>query len=206
MRSYHTEKSSKSWSLATRKLKPRSLVKVAYSAGPTEGSIIAIHSTVHPRTVRKLAEQAAAKGLTLIDAEVGGGERGAIAKSLCYMVGGDKAAFEKCRPIFATSGANIFTSALSALEPLPSSLTEVGGHTGVKNIGIVAVSTEGAALCYRRVIRSRRLRPRRSSFQTMSVSPGSSFFKQRRRAGRLAVAPDRPSSLNTVWHPAFFNQ
>jgi len=77
-------------------------------SGAKRGSIIAIHSTVHPRTVRKLAEQAAAKGLTLIDAEVSGGERGAIAKSLCYMVGGDKAAFEKCRPIFATSGANIF--------------------------------------------------------------------------------------------------
>jgi 2-hydroxy-3-oxopropionate reductase len=73
-----------------------------------QGSIIVIHSTVHPRTVRKLAEQAAAKGVTLIDAEVSGGERGAIAKSLCYMVGGDKAAFERCRPIFATSGANIF--------------------------------------------------------------------------------------------------
>ena len=72
------------------------------------GSIIVIHSTVHPRTVRKLAEQAAAKGVTLIDAEVSGGERGALAKTLCYMVGGDKAAFERCRPIFATSGANIF--------------------------------------------------------------------------------------------------
>ena len=72
------------------------------------GSIIVIHSTVHPRTVRKLAEQAAAKGVTLIDAEVSGGERGAIAKTLCYIVGGDKAAFERCRPIFATSGANIF--------------------------------------------------------------------------------------------------
>jgi 3-hydroxyisobutyrate dehydrogenase-like beta-hydroxyacid dehydrogenase len=72
------------------------------------GSIIVIHSTVHPRTVRKLAEQAAAKGVTLIDAEVSGGERGAIAKTLCYMAGGDKAAFERCRPIFATSGANIF--------------------------------------------------------------------------------------------------
>jgi 3-hydroxyisobutyrate dehydrogenase-like beta-hydroxyacid dehydrogenase len=77
-------------------------------SGAKRGSIIAVHSTVHPRTVRKLAEQAAAKGLTLIDAEVSGGERGAIAKSLCYMVGGDKAAFDKCRPIFATSGANIF--------------------------------------------------------------------------------------------------
>jgi 3-hydroxyisobutyrate dehydrogenase-like beta-hydroxyacid dehydrogenase len=77
-------------------------------SGAKRGSIIAIHSTVHPRTVRNLAEEAAAKGLTLIDAEVSGGECGAIAKSLCYMVGGDKAAFERCRPIFATSGANIF--------------------------------------------------------------------------------------------------
>ncbi|HUN59249.1 MAG TPA: NAD(P)-dependent oxidoreductase [Candidatus Binataceae bacterium] len=77
-------------------------------SGAAPGSIIALHSTVHPRTVRKLAERAAAKGVTLIDAEVSGGERGAIAKSLCYMVGGDKAAFDKCRPIFATSGANIF--------------------------------------------------------------------------------------------------
>jgi 2-hydroxy-3-oxopropionate reductase len=72
------------------------------------GSVIVIHSTVHPRTVRKLAEQATSKGVALIDAEVSGGERGAIAKTLCYMVGGDKAAFERCRPIFATSGANIF--------------------------------------------------------------------------------------------------
>jgi 3-hydroxyisobutyrate dehydrogenase-like beta-hydroxyacid dehydrogenase len=77
-------------------------------SGAGQGTIIALHSTVHPRTVRRLAEQAAAKGVTLIDAEVSGGERGAIAKSLCYMVGGDKAAFEKCRPLFATSGKNIF--------------------------------------------------------------------------------------------------
>ena len=90
-------------------------------SGAKRGSIIAIHSTVHPRTVRKLAEQAAAKGMTLIDAEVSGGERGAIAKSLCYMVGGDKEAFEKCRPIFATSGANIFR----ATKPPP-----IGIHQG----------------------------------------------------------------------------
>jgi 3-hydroxyisobutyrate dehydrogenase-like beta-hydroxyacid dehydrogenase len=72
------------------------------------GTIIAIHSTVHPRTVRNIAALAQAKGVTVIDAEVSGGERGAYAKSLCYMVGGDKQAFEKCRPLFATSGANIF--------------------------------------------------------------------------------------------------
>lgn len=76
--------------------------------GARPGSVIAIHSTVHPKTIRKIAELAKAKGVGVIDAEVSGGERGAYAKTLCYMVGGDKALFEKCRPVFATSGANIF--------------------------------------------------------------------------------------------------
>jgi 6-phosphogluconate dehydrogenase (decarboxylating) len=53
-------------------------------SGAKRGSIIAIYSTVYPRTVRKLAEPAGAKDSTVIDAEVSGGERGAIAKSLCY--------------------------------------------------------------------------------------------------------------------------
>jgi 3-hydroxyisobutyrate dehydrogenase-like beta-hydroxyacid dehydrogenase len=77
-------------------------------SGAARGTIVAVHSTIHPRTVRRLAEKAAARGVTLIDAEVSGGERGAVAKTLCYMVGGDKAAFEKCRALFATSGSNIF--------------------------------------------------------------------------------------------------
>jgi len=74
----------------------------------TPGSIIAIHSTVHPKTVRAIAEFAKAKRVGVIDAQVSGGERGAYARTLCYMVGGDKALFERCRPVFATSGANIF--------------------------------------------------------------------------------------------------
>ncbi len=77
-------------------------------SGAKPGSIIAVHSTVHPKTIRKVAELAKAKGVGVIDAEVSGGERGASAKTLCYMVGGDKALFEKCQPVFATSGANIF--------------------------------------------------------------------------------------------------
>jgi hypothetical protein len=33
---------------------------------------------------------------------------------------------------------------------------------------------------------------------------GLQGFRQRVRAGRFVVAPDTPSSLNTVLHPAFF--
>jgi 3-hydroxyisobutyrate dehydrogenase-like beta-hydroxyacid dehydrogenase len=76
--------------------------------GTKPGSVIAIHSTVHPKTVRRIAELARARGVGVIDAQVSGGERGAQQKTLCYMVGGDKALLDKCRPVFATSGAHIF--------------------------------------------------------------------------------------------------
>jgi len=48
------------------------------------------------------------------------------------------------------------------------------------------------------------MRPRRSSFQTMSVSPSSNALRKRSSAGRLVVAPDKPSSLKSVLHPARF--
>jgi len=109
-------------------------------SGARRGSVIAIHSTVHPRTVRKLAEQAAAKGVTLIDAQVSGGERGAVAKSLCYMVGGDKEALEKCRPIFSTSGANIFH-----LGPLGAGAITKLAHNLIVYVNMLAAS-EGMRL------------------------------------------------------------
>ena len=47
-------------------------------------------------------------------------------------------------------------------------------------------------------IRLRKLRPKRSSFQTMSVSPSCNALRQWSRAGRFDVTPDMPSSLKTV--------
>ncbi|MCK9563329.1 MAG: NAD(P)-dependent oxidoreductase [Bacteroidales bacterium] len=66
------------------------------------GGRIAIHSTVHPELCRKLAEQAAASGLSLIDAPVSGGGGGAAAGTLTVMVGGDEGAVEAARPMFET--------------------------------------------------------------------------------------------------------
>jgi 3-hydroxyisobutyrate dehydrogenase len=72
------------------------------------GAIVAIHSTVLPETVRKLARQGEIKGVHVIDAPVSGGEAGARARQLCYMVGGDAAIVERCRALFETSAADIF--------------------------------------------------------------------------------------------------
>jgi 3-hydroxyisobutyrate dehydrogenase-like beta-hydroxyacid dehydrogenase len=52
-------------------------------------TIIAVHSTVRPATVKTLAEVAKAKGVHLLDAGVSGGPMGAAAKKLVTMIGGD---------------------------------------------------------------------------------------------------------------------
>ena len=72
------------------------------------GTVIAIHSTIHPRTVKALAETALAKGVAVVDAQMSGGAAGARNKTLCFMVGGNKAHFEKCRPLLQASGKHIF--------------------------------------------------------------------------------------------------
>jgi 3-hydroxyisobutyrate dehydrogenase len=66
------------------------------------GGRIAIHSTVHPKLCVVLSAQAAARGLSLIDAPVSGGGPGAAAGTLTVMVGGDEQAVAAARPIFAT--------------------------------------------------------------------------------------------------------
>ena len=76
--------------------------------GARSGSIVAVHSTILPATVRKIDAWCSAKGVAVIDAPVSGGQQGAQDRQLCYMVGGDAAVLEKCRPVFATSASDIF--------------------------------------------------------------------------------------------------
>jgi 3-hydroxyisobutyrate dehydrogenase-like beta-hydroxyacid dehydrogenase len=84
-----------------------SQVEEVLSSGRRD-SVIMIHSTVMPGTVRKLAQAGQEKEVKVIDAPVSGGEAGARERQLCYMVGGEKDVFEKCHPILAASAAHIF--------------------------------------------------------------------------------------------------
>ena len=68
------------------------------------GSVIAIHSTVHPNSCRALAEKAGAQGISVIDAPVSGGGPAAAEGRLMVMVGGDADVVERCRPVFETYG------------------------------------------------------------------------------------------------------
>jgi 3-hydroxyisobutyrate dehydrogenase len=66
------------------------------------GSVIAVHSTVHPDTCRRLAKKAGAQGVSVIDAPVSGGGPAASQGRLLVMVGGDADVVERCRPVFET--------------------------------------------------------------------------------------------------------
>jgi 3-hydroxyisobutyrate dehydrogenase len=70
------------------------------------GAALAVHSTVHPRTVRRVeaAAHGAGRAVAVLDAPVSGGVQGARDATLCIMVGGDVAAFERARPVFESAG------------------------------------------------------------------------------------------------------
>ncbi|QFG27591.1 NAD(P)-dependent oxidoreductase [Actinomadura sp. WMMB 499] len=73
-------------------------------AGMRPGTVIAVHSTVHPDTCGDLAGQAAGRGVALLDAPVSGGGPAAAEGRLLVMVGGDAETAERARPVLETFG------------------------------------------------------------------------------------------------------
>jgi 3-hydroxyisobutyrate dehydrogenase-like beta-hydroxyacid dehydrogenase len=109
-------------------------------AGAGAGCVVAIHSTIRPATVRKISAACASKGIGLIDAPVSGGAHGAQTRTMCYMVGGENELVERCRPIFETSGKNIFH-----LGPLGAGMIAKLAHQVIVCLNVVAAG-EGMRL------------------------------------------------------------
>ncbi|WP_420435853.1 NAD(P)-dependent oxidoreductase [Candidatus Poriferisocius sp.] len=77
-------------------------------AGAAEsGALVAVHSTVLPATVIELAAEAAAVGVTVIDAPVTGGTASARNRDLVVFCGGDEAHTEQGRPHFERYGGMV---------------------------------------------------------------------------------------------------
>jgi 3-hydroxyisobutyrate dehydrogenase len=76
-------------------------------AGASADTIIAIHSTVNPATVRQLAELASETGVHVVDAQMTGGRAATEARQLRYMVGGDDGILDRLTPVLETSAAEI---------------------------------------------------------------------------------------------------
>jgi 2-hydroxy-3-oxopropionate reductase len=73
-------------------------------AGLQRDAVVIDMSSVSPVATRRLASLVAARGGTMLDAPVSGGEIGAINAALSIMVGGDERAFVRVRPVLECMG------------------------------------------------------------------------------------------------------
>ena len=75
--------------------------------GACHGSVFIDMSTSTPDSVKQLQQLAEPRGVTILDAPVAGGVRGARSGSLSIMVGGDHEAFTRVLPVLSVLGETI---------------------------------------------------------------------------------------------------
>jgi 2-hydroxy-3-oxopropionate reductase len=72
------------------------------------GSVVVVHSTIHPSTCRRLGALAAERDIGFLDAPISGGANGAEAGTLAIMVGGEATTLETCRDVLDAMAGNVF--------------------------------------------------------------------------------------------------
>jgi len=76
--------------------------------GAKPGTVVVDASTVSPSGSRKIGKALAEKKIDFLDAPCTGSKPGAEGGRLTFMVGGDKAVFEKVKPYFEPMGKNLY--------------------------------------------------------------------------------------------------
>lgn len=117
---------------------PKDIEEVYFSeygilANVTKKSYLIDMTTSSPKLAEKIYEKAKEKGLQALDAPVSGGDIGAKNATLAIMVGGDKDAFDACRPLFEAMGKNIVHEGKAG----------AGQHVKMANQIVVAANTLG---------------------------------------------------------------
>ncbi|TYB82322.1 NAD(P)-dependent oxidoreductase [Maritimibacter fusiformis] len=77
-------------------------------ANAAPGTVLVDMTTSTPDLARRIASEAASRGVSALDAPVTGGAPGAEVGTLTFMVGGDTGALDAVRPMLWTMGATIF--------------------------------------------------------------------------------------------------
>jgi len=131
----------------------------AFSA-MSPGAVFVDHTTVSANITRKLATQAAAAGLTFVDAPVSGGQAGAENGQLSIMCGGDPGDYARVEPVMAAysrvcrligpSGAGQLAKMMNqiCIAGLMQGLSEAlafGQKAGLDGEKVVEVIGQGAA-------------------------------------------------------------
>lgn len=75
--------------------------------GARPGSLVVDMSTISPVATRDLARRLEERGVAMLDAPVSGGESGAIAGTLSFMVGGSKEALQRAKPMLEAMGKTL---------------------------------------------------------------------------------------------------
>jgi 2-hydroxymethylglutarate dehydrogenase len=91
---------------------PQSVEEVVYghnglTSGWKDGDIYVDMSTNSPSVIRRIAKDAGAMGVTVLDAPVSGGTRAAETGDLVIMVGGDRTSLEKVKAVMETMGRKV---------------------------------------------------------------------------------------------------
>lgn len=76
-------------------------------AGMARGSLIAIHSTVQPATIERMAAAARERGVDVLDVCVTGGRAPAEKGELTLLIGGEAPVLEKARPVLEAYGTTL---------------------------------------------------------------------------------------------------
>lgn len=91
---------------------PQDVEEVYFDAGniidsAKAGAYLIDMTTTSPQLAEKIYKVGKERGFHLLDAPVTGGDTGAKAGTLSILVGGDKADYEACMPLFEAMGTNI---------------------------------------------------------------------------------------------------
>ena len=76
-------------------------------AHAAQGTVVCIHSTVHPETVAEMSKAGAEHGVDVLEVPVAGGPLRAAEGNAFYMVAGDEGAFEKARPYLDAAASKV---------------------------------------------------------------------------------------------------
>lgn len=76
-------------------------------ANAKEGAVLVDMTTSSPKLARELCEAGKERGITVMDAPVTGGDKGAKDAALTIFVGGDESAFQEILPLLKIMGKNI---------------------------------------------------------------------------------------------------
>ena len=100
-------------------------------------------STIGSKAVKQIAEGLAKNGTVVLDAPVSGGPRGARAGTLSTMVAGERAAFDRVKPLFDTIARNVFyigeTPGLGQVTKLANNMISAAGMAAAFEASAMAV-------------------------------------------------------------------